>query len=791
MTFGSVRIRRILFSGALFWGAFLLFSVQPLAGKRLLPVLGGSVGVWTACMLFFQVVLLCGYLLAHAGIVFLGRNHQPIAQILLLLLGLFAAPESLGSRHPELTQEAPAVWIFFELFRTLGFPLVVLSAGAPVLQAWYSWDPVTGHEDPYPLYSASNLGCLAALIAYPLLIEPNIPLSTQMLWWNRGYLLLIFLYIVCMMVIRSPEFAKARWPLSVNWHFLQKKWSGPSLRAKADSSPTFGMTNNSAISTEGKNLLGQEPARPPELLSGFVNWYLPIEWVVLAFFPVSLMLGVTSTITMDLAPLPLLWVLPLAVYLLTYILAFSGPPAWRDSRWMAPLAVAVIGLYLPINVFFVMYPVWYLLLYGLSLIFVVGFAFHSELFKSRPGKEWLTGFYLCTALGGCLAGVFNGLVAPLFFSGLQEMPLTVAFGSLIFSGFRPRMSWSTGGVAGAVLLWLAAICLLAGFRGFDFQDREVFKLLFLAGGLLVVALGSSFPRIFGGLFCAMLWFGNWYNLSPPNILAEARSFYGVYRVRANWTGTHHFLMHGHIHHGGQKWVPVSQRKRPFYYYIREGPVGGIFREIQRRHGTRIGVVGLGVGTLAGFLRPWQEITFFEIDPLIASLAQNKALFTFLGDCVGSYSLVIGDARISLKYKQPGKFDLLVLDAYSSDSIPIHLLTREALALYLQHLSPGGILAFHISHRYLDLEPVVGNLVRDAGCVGYSMVFLPKGAGLRLRYDDEDLPYVFSSHWVVIARTQADLSRLVEDGRWKPIKDDPARSVWSDDATNVLACYTWE
>ncbi len=789
------RSRRALFAGTMFWSAFLLFAIQPLAGKRLLPVLGGAVGVWTGCQLFFQLVLLAGYALAHLGLRALGTARHPFTHALLLAFGLLSGPSRLGRLDGLEAHAAPGWFMFRELGAAVGFPLLAMAALAPALQAWLALGAGAADDgDPYPLYAASNLGSLSALLAYPLVIEPFLPLTAQAFWWERGYFLLLLMVVGCVVsssvgdashvVDGAPGLPPSPGRQEGSFNLMPPGTPGGE-RACALAGPGAGLVRMPG-SDPGCTDLSAAPMRIPA-----VTWARRCSWLGWAFLPASLMLGITAQITMDMAPFPLLWILPLAVYLLTWMMAFARSPRWRAGPWLdwaIPGLLAWAGV---IHVLFVVSPAWLVAMFYLAVLFVVGIECHGRLFLDRPGPSDLTGFYLVTAVGGALGGMFNGWAAPQVFHRLHELPLVLVAAALSFSAARTRSRGSFPRVwkAAALTMAVGGGFLLSG--GLEMADQFWFKVTSLAAAVALAALGGLHGVVFGPLFALAVAGGSLICFSRPGVLAEARSFFGTYRIQASATGAHRYLMHGNIHHGGQKWLPPGERRRPFYYYIREGPVGEVFRELRRRRGRRICVVGLGAGTLACYLRPWQEMVFLEIDPVMARLAGDPALFSFLADAAGPCRVIEGDARISLASRVRGPFDLIVLDAYSSDAIPLHLLTREALDIYLSRLAPDGWLMFHVSHRTLDLEPVVGNLARAADLSGLSASFRPDKAALRLKYDDEDMPFVFSAHWLILARSPRHLAPFRASRLWRPIREAPRSPVWSDEMASVLSAYTWE
>ncbi len=798
---------RGLYALTMFASAFLLFVIQPAAGKRLLPALGGAVAVWTSCQAFFQILLVAGYVAAHLAITRLGLARHPLLQGLMGAFGLLAPVGAVALQVPADAHRRPVSYILGELASTLGWPVFLLATLAPTLQAWYcairaaplppeapphwspgteipsgSAEPATGQapslsregswsadhatapilsplgppcpdrpldrkaqdgQDPFTLYAASNLGSLAGLLAYPLLIEPWLPLSRQFTWWKTAYVVVALMVLGCGFLV--PAASPCRDPIHESGAF---------------------------------------PARP--------SWRRWLTWLGWAFVPSSLTLGLTTQITMDVAPMPLLWVLPLAMYLLSWVLPFSGALAWVQPSWLEWAFPGLFGVAAVVHILSVVSPAWLLVSLALALVFVIGLECHGRLFGDRPAPSHLTGFYLATALGGMLGGGFNTWAAPLLFTRLHEVPLGLMLAAFVFSLARPAAPGSGRRARRAAALAIMLIALLWHLNSLEMGEETWFKLTVLGCAVTVSGLGGWHPGLLGPFFAFLLLGGSSIASTPSGqILAEARSFYGIYRVQASRAGAFHHLRHGNIHHGGQKRLPPEAQRRPMFYYIREGPVGDLFAELRRRRASRIAVVGLGVGTLASYLRPWQEMVFFEIDPLVTRLASNPDWFSFLASAPGRVRVVEGDARLALRDRELEPFDALILDAYSSDAIPLHLLTKEAFELFASRLRPGGMIGLHVSQRYLDLEPVVGNLVEALGWTGLACSFRPDSAALRLKYDDEDMPFVFSSTWLVVAPTPEPVRGLRAHARWRPLRRAPGGPLWTDDHSSILSCYGWE
>ena len=668
---------RSIYSITIFLNAALLFWVQPLVGKMILPLAGGAPAVWNTCLFFFQGTLLAGYVYAHFGSRALGPRRHAALHFAIVLAGVVFLPVAFGKESFAALEHHPAATILGALAASVGFPFFVLSAGSPLLQKWFA---ATGHADaadPYFLYAASNLGSFAGLIAYPVLLEPYFTLGEQNQLWFAGYAILLVLFLLC------------AWPWLRNKVFVSQTGgaSGPIIPAP----------------------LGGVSDAP-------VNGLRRIRWLLWSFAPSSLLLGVTTYITTDVASVPLFWIVPLGIYLLSFVLAFARP-AWA----IHPVAVTLQALL--VCVVAVNYCVavislpWLVVTLQLAAFFATAVVCHGRLADDRPPTRYLTEYYLWISIGGMLGGLFNSLIAPRLFLRVQEYPLAMIAAvmlrpSRVKGGASSWLNWRD-------LLWPAALGLAYYALGYatrtttwlpdNLEDPLLFGLTALA-----CLIFARRPLRFGlgllAIFLATSVDGD----SAALTLFRGRSFFGVYRVTVNQAGTRHSLRHGTTLHGTQN-LDAKLRTTPISYYYPSGPIGEIFRFFaQPRAGARVGIVGLGTGGLVCYAKPGQAFTFFEIDPLVERIAREPRYFTYLRDCPAELRIEIGDARVSLAKAQDRGFDLLVLDAFSSDAIPTHLLTVEALRLYLTKLVNDGILAIHISNRYLDLGPILGRAAKELG-----------------------------------------------------------------------------
>lgn len=759
----------LVFALTLFTSATLLFVVQPMFAKMVLPLLGGTPAVWNTCMVFYQAALLAGYVYAHLSITWLGPRRQAAVHMVLFCLPWMALPIGVATGWTPPTEANPIPWLLMLLGVSVGLPFLFVSASAPMLQAWFA---ATGHrsaKDPYFLYAASNLGSMLALLGYPLLLEPYLTLDEQAWLWAAGYVLLMVMSLVCAVFLW-------RWRPS-------GAGAGPSKEDFA--APT---TADGGSSSGG-------PSR------SVPTWTDRARWLALSLVPSSLLLGVTTYISTDIASVPLLWVIPLALYLLTFVLVFARRKLLRHQLMLMvqPVLVVIVA-----GAFFCggtstayivgMFPL------HLMTFFVTAMVCHGELAASRPASRWLTEFYLWMSVGGVLGGMFNALAAPLLFDNVYEYPLMIAVACLL----RPPATGSAGSRSAG---WFdfslpAALAVALGYVAFRLNQHDyladwidwltgraingevVAGIVFLGAAGIVVLLFQRRPVRFGlGVF-ALLIISLVYSGEKLRPLYTQRSFFGVLRVRETSQYEDdellyeaHQLSHGSTNHGMQRLDP-KRRLEPCSYYHRAGPAGQLLEAVGRLHPVReLGVVGLGTGTMAAYGQAGWRITFYEIDPAVRQIAENRRLFTYLADCRdrgGEVDVVLGDARLSLATGPPRRFDVLLIDAFSSDAIPVHLITREALALYFERLAEHGVVGVHISNRHLDLEPVLENLARDAGLVA------------RVCHDGSDKREgKFASTWVALARRLEDLGSLAGDDTWKKLRTRPGDRLWTDDYSNIV------
>ncbi|HEX8551636.1 MAG TPA: fused MFS/spermidine synthase [Abditibacteriaceae bacterium] len=731
----------ILYSLSIFCGAALLFLVQPMFARFVLPSLGGSPAVWNTALVFYQTALLAGYAWTHFTVQKLGARRQAWLHCGVLALALFFLPIALPASWTPPTQGSPSFWLLGAMLLTVGPPFFAVSTTSPALQRWFATTNHPAARDPYFLYAASNAGSLLALVAYPFILEPRLRLLEQSRLWAFGFGALLVLCLAC---------AFALWK------------SAPEEAREVSALPAVGTRNSAVLSDEPITLARR------------------LRWIALAAVPSSLMVGVTTYLSNEIAAIPLLWIVPLVLYLLSFIIVFSrrgeatiGIAARIFTLLVLPLLVTLIGrasspmnLLMPLN---------------LLVLFVAATMCHGELARDRPAPARLTEFYLLMSLGGALGGAFNALLAPVIFKSVLEYPLALAAACALVPamliGAKEKPSFKVQDVALAVAVG-ATTAVLVYFVPRARLDGSAALALTFGPAVLVCFAWSRKPARFGLAVLGLVLAGTMYRGGEGRSLRVERSFFGIHRVTISNDNRFHQLIHGNTLHGSQALDP-KRANDPLTYYYRTGPIGQVFEAMQPQL-KNVGVVGLGVGSLAPYGRVGQSWTYYEIDPEVEDIARTN--FTFLKNCRADLKVILGDARLSLKTAPQGGYDLLALDAYSSDAIPVHLMTREAMQLYLRSLAPRGVLAFHISNRHLDLEPVLGTLARDAGLVSRVC-------------NDTKIPRTESrlgksgSQWMILARRAADFGPLQRDVRWTKARVSTS-PVWTDDYSSLLPALTW-
>ncbi len=757
-----------LCSGALFLSALILFTIEPMFTKMVLPLLGGTPAVWNTAVMFFQAVLLAGYLYAHLLSRLQRLRNQALIHVAVLVAGLFFLPVHVGLAWTPTASEHPVPWLIALLTISIGVPFFAISATAPLLQSWFSRSDHPHASDPYFLYVSSNLGGIVALLAYPVVVEPMFGLTLQGRLWMAAYALLAALIAL----------------------FALRLWT-------AQRKHPFGEIAEVAA-TLGTMTLGD--------LSDRVTWATRARWVALAFVPSGLLLAVTLHISTDVAAAPFLWVAPLLLYSLSFILVFARRPILRH-KWMLllqPWVYAGAALY-----FTEREPLCFVLPLDLLTLFVAAMVCHGELVRRRPSVEHLTEFYFWMSFGGLLGGAFCVLIAPVAFNSVLEYPLVLVLGCLLLPSagkgwlrygldialpaalvgavyfVRQEVDWN----GSTVERWSRWTDYLTQ-RGIPQRIVDIGgpTVLYAALGVLLFSFRKRplrFTLGFGVLLASMIYLNE-----EDNQIFRQRSFFGVYEVTATESDPEeglyprHSLYHGTTLHGDQDMDP-EHLLTPRTYYDREAPLAQVFEALRAvRKIDHVGVMGLGTGTTACYHEPNETMTFFEIDPTMERIARNPKLFRYLELCGPDVKVIIGDGRQSLSRMLDKTFNLLLLDAFSSDAIPVHLLTREALAMYLQKLAPNGIVLFHISNRFVDLEPVLANLATELGLTALIQNYEPTS-------EQESAVNACSSTWVVMAREADDLRLLEVDDRWSTPVPDARVGLWTDDYSDIFRTLIWK
>ncbi len=737
-----------VFTFSMFLSATLLFLVEPMIAKMILPLLGGTPAVWNTCLVFFQAILLAGYLYAHGAIRWLGRRAQIVLHLLVVLLPLLIVgllPLHLPAGWEPPAESNPAGWTLMLLLTMVGLPFFALSATTSIMQRWFAASGHRDAEDPYFLYAASNAGSLVGLLAYPLLLEPLLRLSTQSRLWSRAYMAFVCMTAVC---------------AALTWNSPRAVRPGA---AAADPEP--------------------KPEEAEKL-----HWPQRLRWIALAFVPSSLMLGVTTAITADVPAIPLFWVLPLALYLLSFILVFARKPP-ISHQWVVDRLPFLILCGMCPTLSQTRFSLAILLAVYLLVLFGAAMVCHGELARSRPPVGRLTEFYLWISVGGVLGGIFNSLVAPVIFHSVMELPLVLIFAALLRRTNEQPPASPAAARRTARNDWLLPLalgaCMVAVILGLartGIQPGHVETTL-VFGYAMIWCLSFGKRRLRFALGLAAMLVASWTYAPYGHLLLARRSFFGIYRVMDSANGQLRYLFHGGIIHGIQNRNPALSRE-PLGYYTRSGPAGAVFAAAQAALPRgNWAIVGLGAGAMACYLQPGQTLTYYEIDPLVVQIARDTRYFTFLSQCAPQSTIVVGDARLRLNDAPDHSYGLIVLDAFSGDSIPMHLMTREALALYLRKLAPGGILAFHISNLYFRLAPTLGNLAQDA----HLACLVANDTGVT---EEQIQAGKSPSIWLVMARSPADLSALSSNRSyafgWTEVYGRPGARIWTDDYSNLLS-----
>lgn len=727
----------VLFSTTLFTSAALMFVLQPMFGKILLPLLGGSPAVWNTCMVFYQSILFLGYLYAHTISTRLSQHRQIQIHAVVILTSFLALPLALPENTVPPTESNPTFWLLWTLFLAIGMPFFVVSTTAPLLQKWFANIGHHTSHDPYYLYAASNAGSLIALLSYPFLLEPTIGLTNQKIYWSVGYVALCILITSCAFFLWKTQRTTA-------------------------------------------------PAQESIVEENGISFYHKLHWLALAFVPSSLLLGLTNFISTDIASVPLLWIIPLTLYLLSFVIVFS--------KWNYKIHPLMVTLQPIVLLPFIAYsfinpallPYWVDLALHLLAFFLAVMVCHGELAKNRPHTRHLTTFYLIMSFAGMLGGMFNTFVAPFIFNAVYEYPIMIVTALLLRPGLKSSIGeYKTGWLRQIILPVLLVIAGIIIYINIDdlpqYLDTIGVGLILLAG--LTYAFRTQ-PVTLALLTGTIIFFTLGLHGLLSNILYQERTFFGVLSVREsvlineqNRPEKYHEFFHGTTKHGAQR-LAANVSRTPLTYFSRPGPMGQLFKEYDDiNQNWAIGIVGLGAGTLACYAKDGQNWTFYELDPLVVEIAENPAYFSYISQCDPKVNMRVGDARLSLEKEPDQKFDLYVVDAFSSDSIPTHLLTQEAIKLYFKKLKPNGILSLHITNRHLALKKVLSDHARRLQLAALIQEFKP-GA---------DIPLVVVTDWVVMASKPEILEPLRQSqlGNWQRLPLYFDLKPWTDDFTNIV------
>jgi predicted O-methyltransferase YrrM len=725
----------ILFATVIFLSALLLFSVQPMFTKLLLPALGGSPGVWSTAMAFFQTLLLLGYLYAHLSSRWLPLPAALVVHGAVLLSAFWMLPLAVSAAAGAPPETNQGLWLILVFALSVGLPFFALAASAPLLQAWFARAGYAGSANPYKLYVASNIGSFTALLTYPLAIEPLAALGLQTMGWKYLFALLAAGFLACGLVA------------------LQ----GP------------GRGSAGGVATQVH-----------------ISWRQRALWTGLAAVPSGLLVAVTAHLSTDVASAPLLWVLPLALFLLTFIIAFRDREIIGDGFLTAGLArlapfviLSLIGYVLPLTIQFGIH---------LGFFFLAATMCHRQLYLRRPDATGLTEFYLWMAFGGMVGGLFAGLAAPFLFDTILEyrILLIAALLAAVARADAPA-PLRQAGLASAILIGALGLTTLAGplLGWLDGSLRYAVTFAAVLGMLAVVVFNRHGPITSAAAATAAFLIGSTIAGAKPE--AVVRSFFGVNYVQADETGRLRLLRNGSTIHGAHRVLdedgrPMTGRPQPTTYYHDGGAINQALLAARRHAGgtlPEVAVIGLGAGAMACQSTPGETWTYFEIDRKVAELARNRALFPFLSDCTPGAEIVIGDGRLTIQTHRK-TFDVIILDAFSSDAVPAHLLTREAFAAYTSRLKPGGVIIAHLSNRYMDLRGVATAAAMDRG-MRAAAASIPVDAGDQR----QKLQHAAPTTAVAMSADPPYLEALQKDPRWIPGDRLAHRSLWTDDYANIM------
>jgi hypothetical protein len=721
-------------TAAIFLSAALLFAVQPMFTKMVLPRLGGAPQVWSVAMVFFQAALLAGYGYAHALTRYAPGRRSLFIQLGVMVAACFFLPLSIANGWGKPPAVGEAFWLLGLFAVSIGLPFFALAANSPLLQAWFARSDHPAAKDPYFLYAASNVGSFLALLSYPLIIEPLIRLYDQTWLWTIGFYILILL-------IAGTGY--------LLWNWLD------------DTPATTQSTSASAT-----------PVPAP-------TWRDALTWVCLAAVPSGLLIAVTAHISTDVAAVPLLWVIPLALYLLTFVIVFASRPI--IPHWLVvavqPLciiALAAVMIYDPIKSIIAVIAV------HIGIFFVLALTCHGELARRRPAPQHLTAFYMWMSAGGMIGGIASGLIAPYTFNWIAEYPILIALAVLCRPGLALPKSYAEQIIFfGALGVAVLALIL---FRAFEVDvDTNIFNWV-VAGLLIVTVLFWGDPLPFAAIVAFVLFANHYVIEAGDSRVHSVRSFFGVLKTSETYDGRFRLLSHGTTLHGGQRirdadGNAITGRPEPLMYYYDGSPMAQILDAARARtKPIRYAVIGLGTGTLACRAEPGDTVHYYEIDPAMIRLSTNPSNFSFLDEC-RPVTITLGDARLTLAEAPDASYDVIIVDAFTSDAIPIHLLTREAMEIYRRKLVPEGIVAIHVSNRHLELASVVAGIAKANDMVSR----VSESADIT----ENDGEYIFLGTVVAATAKDENFGPIAKSEYWELQKPDPKQWVWTDDYSNII------
>jgi hypothetical protein len=767
-----------LYGGCAFLGAFLLFVLEPLIAKMVLPLYGGSAGVWSAAYLFFTLTLLCGYLYAHVLSRLTWRRQVVIHGMFLLLAGL-CLPIRVPS-NPLCAGCAPPLSLLAVLIQRAGIPFLALSATSPLLQSWWARRAEQSRE-PYVFFALSNLGSVAALIAYPFAVEPFFGLRLQTLAWTGGYVVFaLLLMAIAATLFRVERLAEAQ-PLSRKQEPTRSQTQSPSQSPSPSQSKTRAKDARPTARQNTSQESELSTIRPLDIGPPDIRLKTRAEWILISALQVLLLLALTNHLSTDVAPIPFIWTMPLALYLVAFVVVFAGLRRLRAQSIVAALPLVLLPVLVLLATRQKVALIPYVIL-QLAAFFILMVGLTARLASLRPPAAQLTEFYVWIAAGGALGGMAVVFLSPYLFRTVAEYPIAIVLACLLLPSAVSAIPGWRGNVLSVLDVVLGILLVLAVFAMVRWAPLDGGDFVATQRLWLAIAAGAAFVFFqrrlrFAAAIAAVLVMGGLLPDRRGESLLVERNFFGRKQVMVDPSQRFHFLVSGPTLHGVES-LEAGSGCEPLAYYSRSGPLGDIFQTGAARVANRdIGVIGMGIGSAAGYRQPGERWTFYELDPGVAAIAQDTNLFSFLQTCAPDASVVLGDGRLRLSQQTSPRYALLILDAYLGDHVPVHLLTREALASYLARTENDGIIAFHISNRNFFLAPVLSGLAQDA-----ELEVLERD-DLELSPEDS-AGGKMESRWIVMTRKDQMPAALRADPRWHAPQPDPNLPLWTDDYSSL-------